>query len=378
MDMKKVWLSFIVIFLCSGLVRQVETTSATSAGSLRLGVNDKLTVIEAISVKDTYYVPLRDLAQQLNLKLTGQSDGIEVEGQSGSLRLLKDKVTATLPDGKVIPMETFLKNGSLMVPLRMSVHLGFEISFKPDDYLLRVLDATAILDDTAFVSQYKNELKPSPVIVTPPQVVGSPGKTVYLSFDDGPTATTSELLDILTKYDVKATFFMLGKNMKEYPSQVKRTAKEGHALGLHGMTHRKEKFYASPSAALSEMDGDNAVLKKLTDHSSTLIRPPYGSKPYFTKTFRDKVLTQGYHLWDWNVDSEDWKYKDDSESIYNTVMNQVHKLQKTKVNPVILMHDQKATLKVLPSILETLKKEGYEFQILTADMEPVNFWKDKR
>lgn len=375
---RKAWLLFIVSILCLGLVQQVDSVSAASVGSQRLGVNDKLTEIKAISVKDTYYVPLRDLAQELNLSLTGLSDGIMVEGMNGSIRLLKDNTSATLLDGKIVPMNTFLKDGKRMVPVRLITYLGFELSYKADEHLLRVRDASAILDDTVFVSKYKKELNPEPISVTPPIAKGKPGKTVYLSFDDGPTATTSELLIILAKYDVKATFFMLGKNMNEYPAQVKRTAKEGHALALHGMTHRKEKFYASPSAALKEMGNANEILKKITDESTTLIRPPYGSKPYFTKTFRDKVLTAGYHLWDWNVDSEDWKYKDDSGKVYTSVMNQVHKLQKTKVNPVILMHDQKATLNVLPRILETLKKEGYEFQIITPDLVPVNFWKDKR
>lgn len=201
---------------------------------------------------------------------------------------------------------------------------------------------------------------------------------MYLTFDDGPSATTSQLLDILSKYEVQATFFMLGNNMSKYPNQVKRIVKEDYGLGLHGMTHRKEKFYASPAAALAEMSGDNAVLKKLTGATTSLIRPPYGSKPYFTKSFRDKVLGQGYHLWDWNVDSNDWRYKEDSDKIYNTVMGQVRTLKKSKTNPVILMHDQKATLKVLPRLLEALKKEGYTFQVITKDMEPVNFWKDKR
>lgn len=126
------------------------------------------------------------------------------------------------------------------------------------------------------------------------------------------------------------------------------------------------------------MSGANATLKKLTGTSTTLIRTPYGSKPYFTKSFRDKVLTQGYHLWDWNVDSYDWKYKQNSDRIYNTVMDQVNKLKASKTNPVILMHDQKATLKVLPRILEKLKKDGYTFKLITKDMEPLNFWKDKR
>lgn len=378
MPMKRVWLLFIVLFLSLGLVLPVGSVSAASAGSLKLGVNDKLTEINAVSVKDTYYVPLRDLAKELKINITGLSDGIGVEGRSGQLRLLKDNATAILPDGKKISMDTFLENGKLMVPVRMTAYLGFGISFQPKDHLLRVMDSSAVLDDATFVTQYKSQLNPQPISVTPPKAVSKTGKTIFLSFDDGPTATTSELLDILATYKVKATFFMLGKNMNEYSAKVKRTANEGHALGLHGMTHQKEKFYASPAAALGEMDKDNALLKKITGVSTTLIRPPYGSKPYFTKTFRDKVLTKGYHLWDWNVDSEDWKYKDASGTIYTSVMNQVHKLQKTKVNPVILMHDQKATLKVLPRILEALKKEGYEFQIITPDLEPVNFWKDKR
>ncbi|MNI99413.1 hypothetical protein D3C73_1584920 [compost metagenome] len=59
-------------------------------------------------------------------------------------------------------------------------------------------------------------------------------------------------------------------------------------------------------------------------------------------------------------------------------MTQVHKLQKSQTNPVILMHDQKATLKVLPRLLETFKKEGYSFAIITKDIKPLNFWKDER
>lgn len=357
MSLKKVWLLLIVLFIGSGSIRAIDSVNAAGAGSLRLGVNDKLTTIEAVSVKDTYYVPLRDLSQELKLTLTGVSDGIKVTGQNRSIKLLNDHATATLGDGKTISMSTFLKNGKTMVPLKLTSYLGFGISFKADQYLLRVKDGSATLDDATFVSKFKKELKPTATPGTSTPTVGKQGKTVYLTFDDGPTATTSTLLDILAKYDAKATFFMIGPNMNQHTAQVKRIANEGHALALHGMTHRKEKFYASPAAALGEMDNDNAILKKITGQSTTLIRPPYGSKPYFTKAFRDKVLAQGYHLWDWNVDSEDWKYKDASTTIYNSVMNQVHKLQKSQTNPVILMHDQKATLKVLPRILESLKKK---------------------
>lgn len=379
MPIKKIMLLFLSLFLITGLV-QIPAHAEGKTSVLKLGINDKLSGIEAVSVKGTYYVPLRALADELKWTLTGLTDGVLVSGSSGSLTLQGD-AGAVLKDGTVVPVSTFLQDGKLMVPLKVSGYLGYIISFAGDKYLLRVKDGSAGLTDEAFVTQYAAELKPAataPAEPEPSAEPGKPGQTVYLTFDDGPSATTSQLLDILSKYEVQATFFMLGNNMNKYPSQVKRIVKEDYGLGLHGMTHRKEKFYASPAAALAEMSGDNAVLKKLTGATTTLIRPPYGSKPYFTKSFRDKVLGQGYHLWDWNVDSNDWRYKEDSDKIYNTVMEQVHTLKKSKTNPVILMHDQKATLKVLPRLLEALKKEGFTFQLITKDMEPVNFWKDKR
>ncbi|WP_379154328.1 polysaccharide deacetylase family protein [Paenibacillus sp. sgz5001063] len=368
----------ISLFLCFGVLQ--ATAGATEAKhSLKLGVGDTLSGITAVAQHDTYYVPLRALAAELKWTLTGLPEGIQVDGGGRTLRLLKDNGGAELQDGTVAKADTFLQNGSLMVPLKISAYLGYIISFEPEKYLLRVYDASATLDDAGFLSKYKSELAP-PVAPEEPAKAPAPkpGTTLYLTFDDGPSATTSELLDILDKYEVKATFFMLGPHMNSYPSQVKRIVEAGNGLGLHGMTHRKEKFYASASAALAEMNGDNTILRKITGKGTTLIRPPYGSKPYFTKVFRDKVLTEGYHLWDWNVDSDDWKYKEDSDTIYNTVMDQVHKLQQSRTNPVILMHDQKATLKVLPRLLETLKKEGYTFEIITKDVEPVNFWKDRR
>lgn len=383
MYIKKVMLLFMSLFLISGLV-QVQAGAEGANSILKLGVNDTLSGIEAVSVKGTYYVPLRDLGDELKWTLTGLTEGIRVSGGSGSLTLLKDDAGVRLKDDRVMPVSTFVQGGKLMVPVKISGYLGYSITFAGDKYLLRVKDSSAQLADAAFAEKYAAELKPketapaAPAAPAPSAESDKPGLTAYLTFDDGPSATTYELLDLLGKYKAQATFFMLGQNMNKYPSQVKRIVKEKYGLGLHGMTHRKEKFYASPAAALAEMSGSNAVLKKLTGAGTTLIRPPYGSKPYFTKSFRDRVLPQGYHLWDWNVDSEDWRYQEDSDTIYNTVMEQVRALKKSKTNPVILMHDQKATLKVLPRLLETLKKEGYTFQVLTKDMEPVNFWKDKR
>lgn len=376
--LKKVMLVVMSLFLCFGIV-QPAAQAAGAEPILKLGVNDKLTEIEAIAVNNTYYVPLRTLAAELKWTLTGLADGISVTAGNKSVFLLSAGKGLKLRDGSIVAVSTFLKNGSLMVPLKISSYLGYSITFQGDKYLLRVRDALAVMSDDDFVKRFGDKLKPQTASLPAPAASAAvKGRTLYLTFDDGPSATTAQLLDILDKYEAQATFFMLGPNMNRYPAQVKRLVKADHGLGLHGMTHVKDKFYASPAAALAEMAADNAVLKKITGAETTLIRPPYGSKPYFTKSFRDKVLTQGYHLWDWNVDSEDWRYKEDSDKIYNSVMNQVHKLQPSKTNPVILMHDQKATLKVLPRLLETFKKEGYSFAVITKDLKPLNFWNDER
>lgn len=214
---------------------------------------------------------------------------------------------------------------------------------------------------------------------TDKQSKASAGKTIYLTFDDGPTAHTMQLLDILKKYDAKATFFMLGPHMERYASATKRIVAEGNGLGLHGVTHVPGKFYASPYSAYNEMVGANKSLYKVTGKYTSLVRTPYGSKPYLKKNFRDVLLpVGGFHLWDWNVDSLDWKYKKDHQRVYNNIMSQIHSVERRGQTPVVLMHDQPATLKVLPILMKELKAEGYTFKTLDKSIKPVNFWNDER
>ncbi|ANS77028.1 hypothetical protein AWM70_01085 [Paenibacillus yonginensis] len=224
------------------------------------------------------------------------------------------------------------------------------------------------------VKEAERQAKPAP-----PKPAGRPsGKTIYLTFDDGPSAHTGQLLDILDRYEVKATFFMLGNHISSYSDSVKRMVQEGDSVGLHGMTHQKDLFYKTPEAALQEMNDDNERLYKAAGVKSVLIRPPYGSKPYFKEDFRDKVLGAGYHLWDWNVDSQDWKFKADTASTYANVMKQVKAVSARKTAPVVLMHDLPTTIQILPKILAELKKEGYAFAVITPELKPVNFWNDER
>ncbi|MHA0857732.1 polysaccharide deacetylase [Paenibacillus sp. CMAA1364] len=369
------YLLLILIFMTTGVIHTVEAANMTS---LKLSINDKISSVDTVMKDNSFYASLRDLSEAMDAQMTGTISILTIVRDNQRMILYKDDQIAVQSDGSKVTMVTFIHQGKLMVPLReLSSYFGYQVTYQSKENLLRIKDSRATLSDKEFITKFSTQLKAMTVVV-PTKPLASKGKIVYLTFDDGPTSTTGQLLDVLKEHHTQATFFMLGNNVIKYPNAVKRTASEGHSLGLHGVTHMKTKFYQSPASARAEMDTDKRYINKITGISPKLIRTPYGSKPYFTTAFRDKMLGDGYRLWDWNVDSMDWKFQEDSNSIYTTVMNQVRQLEKGKVTPIILLHDQKATLKVLPQIIESLKKKGYSFELITPDLKPVNYWQDIR
>jgi len=196
-------------------------------------------------------------------------------------------------------------------------------------------------------------------------------KTIYLTFDDGPSTATDSILDTLKQYHVKATFFMLEPHMKKYPDLVKRIVEEGHAVGMHGVTHDKNKFYRSAKTALAEMTQGQATLKELTGVESKLIRTPYGSVPYLLDSYRTVLDEQGFKLWDWNVDSDDWALS--SQKYVSVTIKQIEKLAKGGVTPIVLMHDKVETAKYLSQLLDYLSQQHYAPQKLDEKLEPYHF-----
>lgn len=198
-------------------------------------------------------------------------------------------------------------------------------------------------------------------------------KVAYLTFDDGPSKATKKILDTLAQYDAVGTFFMLEPNIRRFPALVRRIVDEGHGIGLHGVTHIKEKFYASKQSVIDEFNQTRTTLQKTSGIITDLVRTPYGSRPNLRKSFAKAIRDSGYQLWDWNVDSKDWKYR--SEQSVRLVMKQVKQLEKSKVSPVILMHDLKETAGFLPQILTYLKERGYTLKKLNSSLKPVQFVK---
>ncbi|MGE8204603.1 polysaccharide deacetylase family protein [Heyndrickxia sp. NPDC080065] len=207
----------------------------------------------------------------------------------------------------------------------------------------------------------------------PPIKKEHPKKIAYITIDDGPNNSIDRILSILDKYKAKATFFMLNDNMKYHKNAVKKMTKSGHGLACHGVTHDTNKFYHSPTSAAQEMKTCFATLKKISGKTSVVMRVPYGSKPYMTTPYRKKMDEYGYKMWDWNIDSLDWKWLNGPKTADFTI-NQIKNMKKAGITPIILLHDKPTTADALPKILKYLKDNGYEMKPLTNDMKPYNFW----
>ncbi|MCZ8517199.1 polysaccharide deacetylase [Paenibacillus filicis] len=198
-------------------------------------------------------------------------------------------------------------------------------------------------------------------------------KVAYLTFDDGPNEVTLALLNILARHRAKASFFMLEPHIRRYPCTVRAMIRQGHAVGLHGVTHKVNRFYASKRSVVRELDQTRRTLKRATGKTSYLVRTPYESLPHLKPAYFKALKKAGYRLWDWNVDSKDWKYK----NRYSIVMVKkgTLRMEKAMVRPVILMHDLKETAEILPKILLFLKRRGFRFKKITPDLKPVHFVK---
>jgi peptidoglycan/xylan/chitin deacetylase (PgdA/CDA1 family) len=242
-------------------------------------------------------------------------------------------------------------------------------AYNRSDEVLKKLE-TKLPRFTESETQLINQPTPGTADNPAEEPANAPSKTVYLTFDDGPHKVSDQILSILDEFDAKATFFMLDGNMRNFPEAVKRMAESGHSLGAHGVTHDKKKIYQSPQTVVAEMDQTLSTIKEITGIDSTLIRTPYGSAPYMKDHYKKAVSNKGYQLWDWNVDSKDWYYRD-KRLVDNTIAQVAEKAKKDEPL-VILLHEREETLSQLPELLEYLKELNYDFEGLNAGMTPIH------
>lgn len=192
-------------------------------------------------------------------------------------------------------------------------------------------------------------------------------KTAYLTFDDGPSPlVTPKILEVLKAYDIKATFFVIGKLAEQNPELVRQMQAEAHFIGNHTYSHSYKLIYASPNNFMADVAKCEQVLKNILgeDFETNILRFPAGSFGKKRQPFRERVKEEGYISIDWNA------LNGDAEAHHipaNVLVDRIKESMKNKDNAVVLMHDSNTkdtTVDALPEIIEYLKSEGYSFETL--------------
>ncbi|WP_339168440.1 polysaccharide deacetylase [Paenibacillus sp. FSL R5-0341] len=198
-------------------------------------------------------------------------------------------------------------------------------------------------------------------------------KVVYLSFDDGPGNHTREVLDILRKEQVPATFFVLGEQAERYPELIRALVEDGHALGNHTFNHQYEQLYSDFKVFWKQIKQTEAVLERITGFRPDLVRAPGGTYGHFDQSYFDLLQLGGYTVMDWNVDSGDSKRKGVPAK---EILSNSTKVPAGARSVIVLMHDGGAhaeTVKALPGIIKYYRDHGYRFDTMKSTDQPIQF-----
>lgn len=203
-------------------------------------------------------------------------------------------------------------------------------------------------------------------------------KTAYLTFDDGPSNRTEEVLDILKENDINATFFLIGNQInKSTKKTLKRLVKEGNQVAVHTYCHEADCIYDSADTYYNDVMKAAKRIKKYTGVDPKFYRFPWGSVNGYIKNYRKDIIMrlkkEGFEYCDWNVSGEDSIRSPRARQIINNVKSNY----KVYNEPVILLHDanaRKETVKALPVIIKMYKDAGYSFDIIENRNKPCQ-WK---
>lgn len=208
-------------------------------------------------------------------------------------------------------------------------------------------------------------------VVAPEPVAGA----VYLTFDDGPSEHTARLLDVLKKYNVKATFFVVGRGADDL---IKREYDEGHAIGLHSFSHDYAYIYRNQATFFEDLYGMQNKVRDITGYTSTLMRFPGGSSNTVSKMYDggmhimsqlvNAVEARGFKYFDWNISSGDAGGAQTADEVYNNVTSRFREGEL-----VVLQHDTHGfSVDAVERIIQFGKRNGYQFKKL--DMDSYGAW----
>lgn len=206
-------------------------------------------------------------------------------------------------------------------------------------------------------------------------------KAVYLTFDDGPSSNTEEILDALAEHDQKATFFVVGKNIEGREETLQRIVDEGHTLGIHGYSHDYDEIYSSVDAFLEDFHEAYQAVYDACGVYPTVFRFPGGSINAYNRDVYQPIIAEmirrGFVYYDWDVSGGDATGDDlSAEEICENVVQGVSETE----HPVVLLHDaadKDATAEAVSEIVEQLLDIGYYCDKLTPNIQPITFSYDE-
>lgn len=192
-------------------------------------------------------------------------------------------------------------------------------------------------------------------------------KVCALSFDAAwGNEQTETLLDILDKYQVKSTFFLVKQWADKYPDDVKSIYRHGHDVGNHSATHA-HMAQLSPEDQLGEIRACNKAIEELTGEAPGLFRPPYGE---YNNSLVQVLRDEGMYCVQWNIDSLDWKDPTPDEMVQRIS-------DKLCPGSIILMHNGATnTPEALPRIIEAIREQGYKIVPVSQIIPPGDYYTD--
>ena len=200
------------------------------------------------------------------------------------------------------------------------------------------------------------------------------GGVIYLTFDDGPGSQTARLLEILKKYDAKATFFVVNT---PFASTISQIAADGHALAMHTATHDFSRVYSSEKAYFEDLEKIESIIEEYAGYRPRILRFPGGGSNTVSKKYCKGIMTsltqqvkeKGYLYYDWNVDSDDAGSARTPEEVFRNVVEGCS----TRKSSIVLMHDIKSyTIDAIEDILIWGQANGYTFEALTEDVPEIH------
>lgn len=235
-----------------------------------------------------------------------------------------------------------------------------------------MISAGAAAVDTS--AEY-TKLYPDLYADAPPTEFKEDDGTIYLTFDDGPSANLSDILYILNKYGIKATFFFCGGEDEISKERMKAVADAGHTVGIHSISHDYEKIYESVESYLADFYETYTNVYEATGVKPQIFRFPGGSINNYNRLTYKQIIAEmtrrGFVYYDWNVSGEDAVNDADWTSIYNNVINGI--ANNTSDKAIVLLHEKQQTVYVLEDVIDKLIADGYHFGQLDNTVKPINF-----